>query len=66
MKAYNAFFGALILCIWIYSLRYKWGIAINILLGILAIFIFFFDDLLYKPINLVGWEIKKDEEGKNE
>jgi len=48
-------------CLWIYSLYAQLGIALNILLGILFIFICFFEKLLWKPIDLIGWTIAETE-----
>jgi hypothetical protein len=48
-------------CLWIYSLYAQWGVLINILLGIQFIFICFFESLLHKPINLIGWTIAETE-----
>ena len=41
-------------CLWIYSFYAQLGVALNILLGVLFIFICFFENILYKPIDLIG------------
>ena len=48
-------------CLWVYSLYAQLGIALNILLGILFIFICFFEELLWKPIDLIGWTVAETE-----
>ena len=48
-------------CLWVYSLYAQLGIVLNILLGILFIFICFFEELLWKPIDLIGWTIAETE-----
>jgi len=35
----------------------NWGIAINILLGVCIPIFLLLDDLLYKPIELIGWKV---------
>jgi hypothetical protein len=43
------------------SLYLKWGVLISISFGILMLIFFFLDDLLWKPINLIGWKIAKED-----
>ena len=65
MKVYNIIFSIIIFLIWIYSLINKWGLALNILLGIMFLIVLFYDDLIYKPIELIGWTLQdKQIEGK--
>ena len=59
MKSHNLIFGSLCGVLWLWSLVTKQEVVISILIGILTIFLFFFDDLLYKPIELIGWNLKE-------
>jgi len=64
MKIINILFAIITFIVWGYSLYDNWGIAINIMLGIMGLIFLFLDDLLYKPINLIGWTIKKQSSGE--
>ena len=66
MKGINIVLGIVGFGIWGYSLYNKWGITINIVLGLLSLVMLFFDDLLYKPIDLIGWMISKEEKTSGE
>ena len=61
MKGINIVLGMVGFGIWGYSLYDKWGIGINIILGLLSLLMLFFDDLLYKPLDLIGFIINKEE-----
>ena len=64
MKGINIVLGMVSFGIWAYSLYDNWGIAISIILGIMGLIFLFLDDLLYKPINLIGWTIKEQTSGE--
>lgn len=59
MKIYNWILGFGMLGLWIYSLIANLGVLVNVGIGIMIPVMFLFDDLLYKPIELIGWKISK-------
>ena len=67
MKIINYILSFGMLGLWIYSLIANLGILVNIGIGILIPIMFLFDDLLYKPIDLIGWKVvetQKQEEAE--
>jgi hypothetical protein len=64
MKIINIILAFGVFVIWLISLIKEWGLGVNVLLGIMFPLILFLDDLISKPINLIGWEIKRQEKRK--
>ena len=61
MNTINFILGCIVGFVWMASLYLKWGVLISISFGILMLIFFFLDDLLWKPINLIGWKIAKED-----
>ena len=64
MRWYNIVLGIGMFGLWIYSLVSMQDVLVSIGLGICSVIMFSFDDLLYKPINIIGFSFEEKSEHK--
>ena len=66
MRKYNIIIGGIFIFMWAYTLIFFEELFLSLIIGVLGIFILFLDDLIHKPLDIIGWTIAEDKGVKDD